>query len=150
LGNRRAFEEALAKEIARTRRAGSELSLLVCDLDRFKAINDGHGHLAGDNCLRQVADALRVALRVADACFRWGGDEFVVLLPDTDEIGALQVVSRLELLVTSSCARPDETPLTVTCGHAELLEWMSGEDLVAAADQTLFARKKRASAQPAF
>jgi diguanylate cyclase (GGDEF)-like protein len=149
LGNRRAFEEAMVTEIARTRRADSVLSLLVCDLDRFKAINDSHGHLAGDNCLRQVADALRDELRGADVCFRWGGDEFVVVLADTDELEALQVVVRLELLVSSSCARPDETPLSVTCGHAALLEWMTAEDLVAAADRALFVRKSPASAQPA-
>jgi diguanylate cyclase (GGDEF)-like protein len=149
LGNRRAFEEAMVTEIARTRRADSVLSLLVCDLDRFKAINDTHGHLAGDNCLRQVADALRDELRGADVCFRWGGDEFVVVLADTDELEALQVVVRLELLVSSSCARPDETPLSVTCGHAALLEWMTAEDLVAAADRALFVRKSPASAQPA-
>src|SRR5204862_6949646 len=81
LGNRRAFEESMATEIARSRRHESPLSLLICDLDQFKKINDAYGHLAGDNCLRQVADALRNELRGADVCFRWGGDEFVVVLP---------------------------------------------------------------------
>jgi diguanylate cyclase (GGDEF)-like protein len=149
LGNRRAFDEAMAAEIARTRRAESELSLLVCDLDRFKAINDAHGHLAGDNCLRQVADALRNELRGGDVCFRWGGDEFVVVLADTDELEARRVVVRLELLVSSSCARPDNSPLSVTCGHATLLDWMTGDDLVSAADRALFARKNPASARRA-
>jgi diguanylate cyclase (GGDEF)-like protein len=149
LGNRRAFEEAIASEIARTRRADSELSLLVFDLDRFKAINDTHGHLAGDSCLRQVSDALRNELRGGDVCFRWGGDEFVAVLADTGELEALAVAARLELLVSNSCARPDETPLGVTCGHATLLEWMTADDLVAAADRALFSRKNSASAQPA-
>lgn len=149
LGNRRAFEEAIVTEFARSRRTESPLSLLICDLDRFKAINDVHGHLAGDNCLRQVADALRGELRGADVVFRWGGDEFVVVLADTDELSALEVVARLEELVPRSCARPDETPLRVTCGHAALLDWMSGDDLVAAADGALLARKDRANARPA-
>jgi diguanylate cyclase (GGDEF)-like protein len=149
LGNRRAFEEALTTEVARARRARAPLSLLVCDLDRFKKINDKYGHLAGDTCLRQVADALRGELRGADVCFRWGGDEFAVLLAGTPESAALEVGARLEQIVSQSCARPDETPLCVTCGHATLLDWMSGEDLVAAADRELLARKGRVSAPPA-
>lgn len=149
LGNRRAFEESMAFEIARSRRNGAPLSLLVCDLDSFKKINDVYGHLAGDSCLRQVADTLRDDVRGADICFRWGGDEFVVVLADTPEPGALEMLGRLEELVARSCARPDETPLRVTCGHATLLDWMSGDDLVAAADRALLARKDRASAPPA-
>jgi diguanylate cyclase (GGDEF)-like protein len=149
LANRRAFEEALGTEISRARRNGSPLSLLMCDLDRFKAINDGHGHLAGDDCLRQVAGALQGQLRGADTSFRWGGDEFVVLLADTPELAAMNVAVRLEALVERSCARPDEQPLTITTGHAVLLDWMSGEDLVAHADRELLARKARANAQPA-
>ncbi len=149
LGNRRAFEEAMATEIARSRRGGEPLSLLLFDLDSFKKINDVHGHLAGDDCLRQVADALRDELRGADMCFRWGGDEFVVVLAGTPELAALEVASRIESHVAGSCARPDETPLTVTCGHATLLDWMSGADLVAAADTALLERKRRANPQPA-
>jgi len=149
LGNRRAFEEALATEVARARRADAPLSLLVCDLNRFKEINDRYGHLAGDNCLRQVADAVRGELRGADVCFRWGGDEFAVLLAGAPEQAALEVCARLEQVVSRSCARPDETPLYVTCGHASLVDWMSGEDLVAAADRELLARKSRLSAQQA-
>jgi diguanylate cyclase (GGDEF)-like protein len=147
LGNRRAFEEAIATEISRARRGEVPLSMLVCDLDNFKDINDRYGHLAGDTCLRQVADALRSELRGADACFRWGGDEFVVVLANTSELAALDVAARVEATVARSCARPDESPLHVTCGHAVLLEWMSAEDLVAAADRALFERKQGASAR---
>jgi diguanylate cyclase (GGDEF)-like protein len=149
LGNRRAFEEAMAVEMERAALEHLPLSLLVCDLDRFKAINDGYGHLAGDNCLRQVAAALRNELRGADKCFRWGGDEFVVVLPETDELAALDVAARIERKVALSCARPDETPLQVTTGHGTLLHWMSSEDLLAEADRTLLARKGRANARPA-
>src|SRR5262249_58553495 len=140
-------EEAMVTEIARSRRNDAPLSLLVCDLDRFKAINDVYGHLAGDNCLRQVADALRAESRSADVCFRWGGDEFVVVLAGAGEPEALTVARRLEELVASSCARPDETPLSVTCGHAMLLDWMSDHDLVAAADRALLARKDRVASR---
>jgi diguanylate cyclase (GGDEF)-like protein len=146
LGNRRAFEETVAAEISRSRRNGTPLSLLVCDLNNFKKINDVYGHLAGDHCLRQVAEALRSELRGGDLCFRWGGDEFVVLLPEANEIAALEVAGRLEELVAGSCARPDESPLTVTTGHATLLDWMSADDLVAEADRALLDRKGRVSA----
>jgi diguanylate cyclase (GGDEF)-like protein len=150
LGNRRAFEEAMALEMERARVEGLPLSLLVCDLDRFKEINDRYGHLAGDNCLRQVASALRNELRGADKCFRWGGDEFVVVLPETNELAALDVGERIERKVAHSCARPDETPLHVTTGHGTLLGWMSSDDLLAEADRALLARKGRSTnAQPA-
>lgn len=149
LGNRRAFEESVATEISRARRGGSALSLLVCDLDNFKKINDEYGHLAGDDCLRDVAAALRGELRGADVCFRWGGDEFIVVLADTPELASLEVAGRIEASVAESCARPDGSPLRVTCGHAVLLDWMSADDLVAAADRTLFERKHDANARRA-
>jgi diguanylate cyclase (GGDEF)-like protein len=150
LGNRRAFEEAMALEMERAAAENQPLSLLVCDLDRFKEINDRYGHLAGDNCLRQVAAALRNELRGADKCFRWGGDEFVVVLPETNELAALDVGARIERKVAQSCARPDETPLLVTTGHGTMLDWMSSNDLLAEADRALLARKGRsANPQPA-
>ena len=139
----------MATEIARSRRTDVPLSLLLCDLNSFKKINDAHGHLAGDNCLRQVADALRGEVRGADVCFRWGGDEFIVVLTDTPELAALEVAARIESHVAASCAQPDGSPLTVTSGHATLLDWMAGADLVAAADAALLVRKRSASAQPA-
>src|SRR3954454_22308131 len=84
LGNRRAFDESLDGELARSRRAGTPLSLIVADLNGFKEINDRHGHVLGDECLRQAGSALREAVRRPDLCFRWGGDEFSVVLTDAD------------------------------------------------------------------
>ena len=143
LGNRRAFEEVLATELARARGQGVELSLLICDLDRFKEINDRHGHLAGDDCLRQVATALREQLRLTDTCFRWGGDEFAVLLPATGDELAAEVGARLEQYVPQTCNRPDGEPLKLTSGHAVLAEGMSGEELLGAADAALRERKQQ-------
>jgi diguanylate cyclase (GGDEF)-like protein len=142
LGNRRAFDERLAAEVARAHRRGLPLSLLVCDIDNFKQINDQRGHLAGDECLRQVAHAIRSELRTEDSYFRWGGDEFVILLGDTDEAGATDVAHRLQALVASTCSRPDGEPLEVKTGHALLLEGMTGEELLARADLALFGRKE--------
>ena len=141
LGNRRAFEETLASELARVRRHGGELALLVCDLDSFKQINDRHGHLAGDDCLRQAASALHDQLRLADRCFRWGGDEFAVLLPATGDALAAEVGARLELHVANVCRRPDGEPLRITTGHGVLSDGMTGDELLAAADGALRERK---------
>jgi diguanylate cyclase (GGDEF)-like protein len=118
LGNRRAFDEALATEVARAARHGRPLSLVVCDLDQFKTINDRHGHLAGDACLRQVAAVVTDTLRRPDACFRWGGDEFAVLLADTEADGARLVAKRISSAITATCRAPSGRPMSVGIGVA--------------------------------
>jgi diguanylate cyclase (GGDEF)-like protein len=90
--NRRAFDEAMAIELARSIRNQTALSVMMIDIDRFKLYNDTYGHLAGDQCLKAVSDCLRdVARRDTDIVARFGGEEFVVLLPETDEIAALEL-----------------------------------------------------------
>ena len=93
--NRRGFDHALAREIARSSRSGSALALLALDLDHFKLINDTHGHLVGDEVLRAAGVLLHQACRTGDVVARTGGEEFAVLLPDTDAAGAFQFASRL-------------------------------------------------------
>jgi diguanylate cyclase (GGDEF)-like protein len=149
LGNRRAFEEALAKELSRSERTGLPVSLLVCDLDNFKETNDRHGHLAGDDCLKQVADSLQAELRLVDSAFRWGGDEFVVILAGTDGDGAGEVARRLGRTIRAACSGPDGAPLRITHGHAELHEGMTGQELLAAADLALRERKERGTQRDA-
>jgi len=148
LGNRRAFDEALDAELARARRAKTSLSLLVGDLDGFKEINDRHGHVVGDDCLRDAATALRAAVRTPDLCFRWGGDEFAVLLTDADERVAQTLAARLEKAVAGSCARPGGGQLTLTCGHAVLDPDMSAAEAVARSDAALLALKQRDRVTP--
>jgi diguanylate cyclase (GGDEF)-like protein len=143
LGNRRAFDEALATEIARAERAGAPLSVLVADLDGFKAINDRWGHLAGDRCLKEVAGAIRAAVREPDSCFRWGGDEFAVLLPGTDTADAEQVSTRLAESVAEECTSPGGQPMTIAWGTALLGDGQTPEGLLAAADAALIAAKER-------
>ena len=142
LPNRRAFEEALSDEISRARRSGAPLSVVVADLDRFKAVNDRHGHLAGDELLRAVAAALRGELRRHDTCFRWAGDEFALLLPATSRTEADAACARLSAAVQHSCLRPDGTPLTIACAAAQLTEGMAGEDVIRAGDAALLAVKE--------
>jgi diguanylate cyclase (GGDEF)-like protein len=142
LGNRRAFDEALDAELGRSRRAGSTTSIVLLDLDRFKDINDRFGHLDGDRCLRDTAAAILRALRAGDRAFRWGGDEFVLLLPDTDLEGAQQAAERVASEVLNTCAAADGTPLSVSWGGAEDGEAMSPKELLGSADLALMALKR--------
>lgn len=119
LGNRRAFDEALAAGIARSGRTGSPLSVILADLDSFKAINDDFGLPAGDRCLCEVAAVLRDAVRTPDSCYRWGGDEFVVVA-DVDRSGADLLAARLTDAVAERCRRPEGTPVLLHTGTAEL------------------------------
>ena len=95
LPNRRVWDEDLERELARANRHGGELCLAMLDLDRFKAFNDQHGHQAGDQLLAATAVAWRPALRATDTLARYGGEEFAVLLPHSDEEGAMLVIERL-------------------------------------------------------
>lgn len=140
LGNRRALEEALGHEAARAARTGEPVGVLLVDVDRFKSINDRHGHAAGDACLRAVADALLRALRAADSCFRWGGDEFVVLLPDTALAATREAAARAAASVASR-HDPARAPLSVSIGCAELRGNMTADEVFAAADADLLAAK---------
>lgn len=140
LGNRRAFEEALELELARLERAGSTLSLLLLDVDRFKEINDTWGHPAGDECLRQVAVALSEAARATDACYRWGGDEFAVILRETDAAGAQRLRERVRAVVAASCQAPDGRPIRVSCGIAQAVD-SDRQKLIERADVDLFRDK---------
>jgi diguanylate cyclase (GGDEF)-like protein len=143
LGNRRAFDEALDDALALARRSGKRVSVLVTDLDGFKHINDVHGHLAGDDCLRQAAATLRATVRDGEGCFRWGGDEFAVLVPDGAEGDAAILAARVQSAVMHSCRTPDGDPLTITCGHAEIGGDFTPASAVAAADSVLLTLKSR-------
>ena len=141
LCNRRALQEELEIEIARTQRAGSRLSFALIDIDGFKQVNDEHGHLEGDACLQQIAGALERTMRSGDRPFRWGGDEFAVLLPDTGCEEARDALDRIAATVEGSCTSPDDRPLTISFGVAELDGESSAEELVGRADLALMSRK---------
>jgi diguanylate cyclase (GGDEF)-like protein len=139
--NRRALEEALELQMTASRAAGTPVSVIVVDLDDFKAVNDGWGHLAGDECLRSVAEAIQGAVRGPDSCFRWAGDEFAVLLPGAELEDAERVADRMRVAISSSCQRPDGTPVTLCYGAAQLREETRGSDLLDAADRALMSAK---------
>ncbi|MBI4499301.1 MAG: diguanylate cyclase, partial [Chloroflexi bacterium] len=98
------FHERLSQELDRSRRFRQPLAVLFCDLDRFKTINDTHGHQVGDRILQQVAATLQGAIRGIDIAARYGGEEFTVILPNTGAVGALQVAERIRFRVGASAA----------------------------------------------
>jgi diguanylate cyclase (GGDEF)-like protein len=142
LGNRRAFDEALEVEMARSQRASSTVSVALVDIDGFKQTNDEYGHLEGDRCLRQAAEAVRRTMRGGDRGFRWGGDEFALLLPDTDHEGAEQAAARLASEVLSTCSDAEGRPLSVSWGAAETTAGMTAEELLTQADLALMGQKR--------
>jgi diguanylate cyclase (GGDEF)-like protein len=93
------FNAISKREVARSRRYGLPLSVVMLDLDAFKSVNDTYGHLAGDAALAAVGKSVRESIRVADCFFRWGGDEFLLVLPNTGPDGALKVAEKIRGLV---------------------------------------------------
>lgn len=133
LPNRRILQELMPREMARARRSESPLCLAIIDIDHFKSYNDTHGHLAGDEVLRACAREWDAALRGEDTLVRFGGEEFLVLLPDTDPEQAAEIVERLRR----------QTPMEQTCS-AGLARWdrvESLDDLLRRADEALYLAK---------
>ena len=141
LGNRRAFDEALDRVVAGARHSDRPLSLVIADIQAFKAVNDTYGHLEGDRCLREVADVLRATVRPSDSCFRWGGDEFAVILPSTDAEQADAVVDRVAEAVSAQVLVQGSEPLQLRYGVAEIQPGMEAAELVAAADLALMSAR---------
>jgi diguanylate cyclase (GGDEF)-like protein/PAS domain S-box-containing protein len=148
LANRRAFDERLADEWARARRDGTQLSLLLIDVDHFKKFNDHYGHLAGDGCLRALGRILSaVARRPADLAARYGGEEFAVLLPNTGPDGCAEVGEgirqALHDLAMLHAQNPPSRLVTASVGAATSLPSQASDSgtLVAAADRALYAAK---------
>ena len=146
LPNRRAFNEALTHEIQRAKRYGTPLSLTLFDLDHFKQVNDTHGHPAGDRVLVATARAAERNLRESDVLARVGGEEFAVLLPNTNEEGAVELAERLRaaLQAISPLAVEVDTQITASFGVVEFdrhSDDATGERLIAAADAALYNAK---------
>ncbi|MSP92344.1 MAG: GGDEF domain-containing protein [Myxococcales bacterium] len=146
VGNRRSFDRALGDEIdvARTRR--SPLALVIGDLDRFKVINDQHGHVVGDAVLRRVAGVLHERVCAAGAVFRVGGEEFAILLPGADEAAARTVAETVRGAVEASVANAEHVKVTVSFGVTVLPASAGSTDdvalaMYAAADQALYDAK---------
>jgi diguanylate cyclase (GGDEF)-like protein/PAS domain S-box-containing protein len=145
LSNRRDFFDRLSVEVERSTRYGHELSLIMLDLDGFKEINDTHGHAAGDAVLARIGAIIREVIRVTDIAARYGGDEFCIVMPDTDLEGAQALAERIRSRLASTDFSAHAASLRVTCsaGVSRLGGNISSHDtLLASADQALYAAKR--------
>ena len=143
LYNRRLFGESFEKELNRARRYTQPLSLVTLDLHRFKEVNDKHGHPRGDEVLRATAATLKKALRTSDSAFRIGGDEFALLLPQTDSQQALALSRRVET-VFAEMLRPLQLEVNVSMDHGVAIfpqDAEQADQLIRIADERLYRQK---------
>ncbi|MBL8748767.1 MAG: diguanylate cyclase [Planctomycetes bacterium] len=140
LYNRRMGLVALEQEIRRAGRTDEPLTVLMCDLDHFKQLNDAHGHLQGDLALRATADVLRQTLRKSDTCCRFGGEEFLVVLPDTNPDDATVLATRLFTAVQNR-GIDIQLPVTISIGLTAYRQGDTAETILQRADHALYASK---------
>ena len=144
LNNRKFWEDSVFREFERYKRSRSPLSLVMIDIDHFKQVNDQYGHVAGDQMIREISDLLTANARQSDVIGRYGGEEFGVLLPDTDIGGATQYAERIRLGVQTLSVKPYGISCTVSLGVAEADEAMERyRDLVERADRALYDAKRQ-------
>ena len=138
---RRAFDALFERTVARSQRHESPLSMAMIDIDRFKAINDAHGHHTGDNVIKDTAEILRSRARESDLYFRWGGEEFAWLMPDTDVNGAICAAERLRRAVNETAFDTVGT-VTVSIGTSTLRKGEDASDFSRRADEALYDAKQ--------
>ena len=141
--NKRALDDSLARATSLGERHGQSQSLILCDLDHFKHINDQYGHVVGDHVLQQAAQELQKALRSSDEVYRFGGEEFAVLLPHTDEADARNVADRIRQFVGTIRVNCGDTTISVTtsCGVAMRTSEERADQWLARADEALYRAK---------
>jgi diguanylate cyclase (GGDEF)-like protein len=145
LANRRALEETLHAELARAGRFGDAVSFVLADLDDFKGVNDRYGHPVGDTVLRAFADSLEETVREIDVAGRWGGEEFALILPGTDEAGGIALAERARRAIEArEVHAPDGNVIRITAsfGVASFPATGDVDALVAAADAGLYRAKR--------
>jgi diguanylate cyclase (GGDEF)-like protein len=147
LFNRGYMDEELPREIRRAKRSGQDLTLMMLDIDHFKALNDQHGHLLGDLVLTQLAELLQdLTQRGGDRVFRYGGEEFAILLPATDEIGARETANRIADAIRTMPIQYHDMQLQITVSigiavyYAATME-VTPEAFIGAADDALYQAK---------
>ncbi|WP_157954335.1 GGDEF domain-containing protein [Saccharospirillum mangrovi] len=143
LNNRGAMAITLNREMDRMRRHNQDMSILMVDIDRFKDINDRYGHLAGDDVLRQVAQIIDTTIRGCDACFRFGGEEFLIMLTDSNLPLARMVAERLRHTVCEQTRSPaPNAHVTISVGVAHFDNESDWPELVDRADRALYQAKQ--------
>jgi len=141
LYNRRHFNESYINLAAISRRHNFPLSLILTDLDKFKQVNDIYGHSTGDEVLKIFASTMQSIVRTEDVVARWGGEEFIILLPHTDSEGAASVAERIRASFAADILQGTNLPLTSSFGVVELREKEDSEELINRADKALYRAK---------
>jgi diguanylate cyclase (GGDEF)-like protein len=144
VNNRRRFFDLATIEVNRAKRFGSPLSFIMLDADRFKTVNDTYGHITGDKVLRTMADACKSNLRQVDVLSRYGGEEFAIMLPETDIEAALSVAERLRAAIAEASVETEKGPLYFTASlGVSALQAQAGDLgwLIERADSALYAAK---------
>jgi two-component system cell cycle response regulator len=142
--NKRYFLESLEREISRSRRYGRDLSLIMCDIDHFKQINDAYGHLAGDAVLKQLCQVVGGKIRREDLLCRYGGEEFSILLPEIDNFNARLTAEKIRRLVERTAFTFEDTriPVTISLGVSTIqAEPIDPEAFIKMADEQLYLAK---------
>jgi diguanylate cyclase (GGDEF)-like protein/PAS domain S-box-containing protein len=145
LYNRRYLEDHLARDLIRAERAEDPVSVIMFDLDHFKIINDTAGHLAGDEVLRIVAGVIKAHSRASDICCRYGGEEFLMILPGMPEAAAITRAERLREVIATTCVDHEGSPIRMTASLGVAAfpgDGATGDQLIAAADRALYAAKR--------
>ena len=144
LNNRGAFDDSLKREIDIAQRQHTPMSLLVIDIDHFKAVNDTHGHSGGDNALQLLAKSIMDTMRTSDIAFRYGGEEFTLILSNTDAKAAQLVAERIRIAASQlTCVADNKNfGFTISLGLAQLNQGEKGASLFDRADQALYQAKK--------
>lgn len=147
ISNKRALDEFLDREVARARRHERNLSVLMLDIDHFKAINDTHGHLTGDYVLKELAGLIRTRMRREELFARYGGEEFIIALPETDVTSAKELAEALRALVHGHEFAFEGAKIRVTIsigvGQFDKSEHRSPHDLIKTADKNLYVAKNK-------
>ena len=141
LANRLELDSVLSDEIERLKRFHRPLSVIMIDLDHFKKVNDNYGHLIGDKCLTKVAEVLKNNARMVDTVGRWGGEEFLIICPETDLNGALKLAEKLRRLIEDNMF-PEVKHITGSLGVTTFITGDTLETIINRADQALYNAKE--------
>ncbi len=140
--NRQFMEEYLRDELSRSDRYSSHFSMLILDIDFFKKINDTYGHQVGDFVLKKIADIMKKTLRNSDMIFRYGGEEFLVALPETELKGACRAADKLRKTIEDEIFDTIQWSITVSIGVSERKDNISLDELIHNVDMALYEAKK--------
>lgn len=142
VGNRRRLDQAIATEISRANRSGEKCSAIMVDLDHFKKVNDTYGHKSGDKVLASFGHLLRREVRATDIVTRFGGEEFVVLMPNTNLEEAIAVADRIRDAQAANSIDPLGSPVTASFGVVELAAGEQSDALLSQLDKALYSAKR--------